>query len=49
MKILVVEDDADQRDLIRETLNDHFGKDTDAAVKEISRILRHGMLRNGSE
>jgi two-component system cell cycle response regulator len=28
MKILVVEDDADQRDLIRETLEDHFGPDT---------------------
>lgn len=26
-------------------VKDHFGKDTDAAVKEISRILRHGMLR----
>src|ERR1044071_6111370 len=28
MRILVVEDDPDQRDLIRETLIDHFGKDT---------------------
>jgi two-component system, cell cycle response regulator len=28
MRILVVEDDTDQRDLIRETLLDHFGKDT---------------------
>ncbi len=28
MKILVVEDDADQRDLIRETLDEHFGPDT---------------------
>jgi len=28
MRILVVEDDADQRDLIRETLQDHFGPDT---------------------
>jgi hypothetical protein len=26
-------------------VKDHFGKETDAAVKEISRILRHGMLR----
>lgn len=26
-------------------VRDHFGKETDAAVKEISRILRHGMLR----
>jgi AcrR family transcriptional regulator len=28
-------------------VKDHFGKETDAAVLEISRILRHGMLRNG--
>jgi AcrR family transcriptional regulator len=26
-------------------VKDHFGKDTDAAVTEISRILRHGMLK----
>ena len=26
-------------------VKDHFGKETDAAVTEISRILRHGMLR----
>ena len=26
-------------------VKDHFGKETDAAVGEISRILRHGMLR----
>lgn len=29
-------------------VKDHFGKETDAAVKEISRILRHGMLRTES-
>jgi AcrR family transcriptional regulator len=28
-------------------VKDHFGKDTDEAVREIARILRHGMLRNG--
>ncbi len=28
MRILVIEDDADQRDLIKETLQDHFGPDT---------------------
>jgi diguanylate cyclase (GGDEF)-like protein len=28
MRILVVEDDGDQRDLIKETLQDHFGLDT---------------------
>ena len=26
-------------------VKDHFGKETNAAVREISRILRHGMLR----
>ena len=33
MRILVVEDDADQRDLIRETLQDHFGPDTVATAE----------------
>jgi len=28
-------------------VKDHFGKGTDEVVREISRILRHGMLRNG--
>jgi two-component system cell cycle response regulator len=32
LKLLIVEDDADQRDLIRETLEDHFGADTVVAV-----------------
>ena len=27
-------------------VKDHFGKETDAAIGEISRILRHGMLRS---
>jgi hypothetical protein len=29
-------------------VKDHFGKGTDEVVREISRILRHGMLRNGA-
>jgi AcrR family transcriptional regulator len=29
-------------------VRDHFGKETDEVVSEISRILRHGMLRNGA-
>ena len=29
-------------------VKEHFGKETDAAVGEISRILRHGMLRDPS-
>jgi TetR/AcrR family transcriptional regulator, acrAB operon repressor len=28
-------------------VKDHFGKDTDEAVRDIARVLRHGMLRNG--
>lgn len=28
-------------------VKDHFGKGTDEAVRDISRVLRHGMLRNG--
>jgi AcrR family transcriptional regulator len=28
-------------------VKDHFGKGTDEAIREISRILRNGMLRNG--
>jgi AcrR family transcriptional regulator len=30
-------------------VKDHFGKGTDEAVREIARILRHGMLRNGTK
>src|SRR5262245_43458899 len=30
-------------------VKDHFGKGTDEVVREISRILRHGMLRNGTK
>jgi len=30
-------------------VRDHFGKGTDEVVHEISRILRHGMLRNSVE
>src|SRR5438477_12589758 len=33
LKLLIIEDDADQRDLIRETLEDHFGKGTVVAVE----------------
>lgn len=32
LKLLIIEDDADQRDLMRETLEDHFGRDTVMAV-----------------
>jgi len=33
LKLLIVEDDADQRDLIRETLEDHFGAGTVVAAE----------------
>jgi AcrR family transcriptional regulator len=29
-------------------VKDHFGKSTDQVIEEITRILRHGMLRNGT-
>lgn len=32
LKLLIIEDDFDQRDLIRETLEDHFGKGTTTGV-----------------
>src|SRR3954453_7786635 len=33
LKLLIVEDDADQRELIRETLEDHFGAGTVVGVE----------------
>ena len=39
IKLLVVEDDADQRDLIRETLEDHFGRGTVTAVGAVAAAL----------
>jgi two-component system cell cycle response regulator len=41
LKLLIVEDDADQRDLIRETLEDHFGSGTVTAVEGRAAALRH--------
>jgi len=28
-------------------VKDHYGRSTDEVVEEISRILRHGMLKSG--
>jgi diguanylate cyclase (GGDEF)-like protein len=39
MRILVVEDDLDQRDLITETLVDHFGKDTATCAESGHEVL----------
>ena len=40
LKLLIVEDDADQRDLIQETLEDHFGKGTVVAVESREKALQ---------
>lgn len=39
-KLLIVEDDADQRHLIREQLEDHFGKGTVVGVADMSSALK---------
>jgi two-component system cell cycle response regulator len=41
LKLLIVEDDPDQRDLIRETLEDHFGKGTVVAVESRAAAADH--------
>ena len=40
LKLLVIEDDADQRELIQETLEDHFGAGTVSGVTSIADALR---------
>ena len=39
LKLMIVEDDPDQRDLIRETLEDHFGPGTVSAVGSVAAAL----------
>lgn len=39
LKLLIIEDDPDQRDLIRETLEDHFGKGTVVAAASRKQAL----------
>lgn len=39
LKLLIIEDDPDQRDLIRETLEDHFGKGTVTAAASRAQAL----------
>ena len=41
LKLLIIEDDADQRDLIVETLEDHFGKGTVVGVGSRAEALRY--------
>lgn len=42
-KLLIIEDDADQRDLIRETLEDHFGAGTVAAAGSRAEAMQHDL------
>lgn len=43
LKLLIVEDDADQRELIRETLEDHFGEGTVVGVESRRDALRQDL------
>ena len=45
LKLLIVEDDADQRQLIRETLEDHFGRDTVVSADGIRAALARDLTR----
>jgi two-component system cell cycle response regulator len=43
LKILIIEDDDDQRELMRETLEDHFGPGTVVGAESGSRALSHDL------
>ena len=43
LKLLVVEDDPDQRELIRETLEDHFGRETVIGADSVAEALRQDL------
>ena len=43
LRLLIIEDDADQRELIRETLEDHFGRGTVVAVESRAAALAHNL------
>jgi two-component system cell cycle response regulator len=45
LKLLIIEDDADQRDLIRETLEDNFGRDTVVGVGSRAEALAQDLTR----
>lgn len=45
LRILIIEDDADQRDLIRETLEDHFGRDTVVGVGTAAQAMAQDLGR----
>jgi len=43
LKLLIIEDDADQRDLIRETLEDHFGSGTVVGVESRAAAMKQDL------
>ncbi|HWP40374.1 MAG TPA: response regulator, partial [Tepidisphaeraceae bacterium] len=43
LRLLVIEDDADQRDLICQTLEDHFGNGTVTAVATMAEALQQDL------
>ena len=43
LKLLIVEDDVDQRELIRETLEDHFGSSTVVGVGDVKSALEQDL------
>jgi two-component system cell cycle response regulator len=43
LKLLIIEDDPDQRDLIRETLEDHFGRGTVVGVESRAAALQKNL------
>jgi len=51
LKILIIEDDDDQRELMRETLEDHFGVGTvspsDVAIRLVNPTSMPTAARNG--
>jgi len=43
LKLLIIEDDADQRELLRETLEDHFGRGTVVAVANKAQAMEQSV------
>ena len=43
LKLLIIEDDPDQRELIRQTLEDHFGPETVAGAESIADAMRQDL------
>ena len=45
LRLLIIEDDPDQRELIRQTLEDHFGPETVAGAESIADAMRQDLAR----